>query len=86
MKITIYETLLLLESLGVECVQIKNLRETFFKQEEPPQTLPELPTPPQPPGKPSERTFESYKEAKAAANKGETPAYDDKLKRFVNVK
>lgn len=87
MKINLYDTIILLEKLGYDCVNIKELRETFFEQQETPPALPPpLPEPPIPVPPPvlAEGVYPSYPEAKAAAKVGEEPVYDDSLKGFVN--
>lgn len=81
MRIGLYETLILLENLGYTCIPIKGLKDTFFKEEEPPKELPPLPEPPQP----TEPVYKTLSEAKKAAKKGEESVYDRTLGGYVNV-
>lgn len=91
------ETLFILDNLGVEKVSVKALIGAFYKEptreeqaaalrKEVKQELPELPPLPEPPKPPQgPRVFDSYKEAKKDAKKGQETVFDKELGGFVNV-
>lgn len=79
MNIGLYDTIILLESLGYDCIPLKGLKETFFKPEEPPRPQGGAPQ------AEKVKVYPTYKEAAAAAQKGETTLSDDALKGFINV-
>lgn len=84
MKITLYDTIILLENLGYECIPLKGLREAFFKEAEeaarPPEKPQELPPP-----IPEETTYKTPGEAQKARKKGEMTVFDSKLGGYINV-
>lgn len=83
-QITLYETLNLLEQLGYPCVDIKKLRETFFKAQEP-EEKPMLPPPPLP-ALPAEPVYKTAAEAKKALKKGELTVMDKEMGGYINVR
>lgn len=79
------ETLFVLKSLGVESVSVDALINAFYKDAAPEpaeEQKEELPEPPKPPGP---KVYEDYREAKAAAKKGQATVHDQALGGYVNV-
>jgi len=93
MSISIAEAIYLLDALGVEQVPVKGLKEVFFTTKEPDLSgyngdEPEkevLPPPPIPEEVERVTVFKEYKEAVAAAKKGQKPVLDEKLGGYVLV-